>query len=111
MRPKGGHGLFTQVGIEPQRPLGAGKDTPTLSMPVMFGVGWGGFYGAGTGTVTYGSVGAAYTRPFVVGAAHWRLRVDGAAVLRDDTLRRIGSADAETHALVPLVTVSLLTAF
>ena len=77
----------------------------------MVGVGWGGFYAAGTGTVTYGSLGLAYTQPFVVGAAHWRLRVDGAAVIRDDTLRGLGSADAETDAVVPLVTISLATAF
>jgi hypothetical protein len=111
VRPKGGHGLFTQAGVEPQVALRSGDDAPTLSLPAVFGVGWGGFYEAGTGTVTYGSLGLAYAHPFVVGAAHWRLRVDGAAVIRDDTLRFLGSADAETDTIVPLVTISLATAF
>lgn len=111
VRPKGGHGLFTQAGIEPQFAVGSGDDGPTISLPAILGVGWGGFYEAGTGTVTYGSIGLAYAYPFVVGAGHWRLRIDGAAIVRDDTLRRIGSADAETSTVVPLVTIALATAF
>lgn len=111
VRPKGGHGLFTQVGIEPQFAMSTRDDRPTFSIPAVLGVGWGGFYEAGTGTVTYGSVGLAYAYPFVMGAAHWRLRIDGLAVVRDDTLRRIGSANAETSTVVPLVTIGLTTAF
>ncbi len=111
VRPKGGSGLFTQVGIEPQTALRSDDDAPTISVPVVFGVGWGGFYEPGSGTVTYGSVGLAYAHPFVVGDAHWRLRIDGAALIRDDTLRRIGSLDAEASTVVPLVTIALVTAF
>ncbi|MDP1026817.1 hypothetical protein Q5H91_06310 [Sphingomonas sp. KR1UV-12] len=108
VRPKGGGGLFTQLGIEPEL-LEAGN--ATISLPVIAGVGWHGFYAAGTGDVGYASVGLAYTYPFVMGAAHWRLRIDGAALVRDDTLRRLSTADAETATVVPLVTVSLATAF
>lgn len=111
VRPKGGHGLFTQAGIAPQFPLAHGEGAPTLSLPALVGVGWDGFYEAGTGTVTYGSLGVAYTQPFVIGAAHGQFRVDGAAVIRDDTLRRLGSADAETDTVIPLVTIAVVAAF
>lgn len=111
VRPKGGHGLFTQVGIEPQFAIGPREDGPTVSVPAVLGIGWGGFYEAGTGSVTYGSIGLAYTYPFVIGATHWRWRIDGLALVRDDTLRRIGSLDAERSAVVPLVTIGLTTAF
>ena len=105
VRPKGGHGVFTQVGIEPGFALSGGERATKLSVPLRFGVGWRGFYEAGSGDVTYGSAGLALSRPFMVGATRWRLHAEALAVVRDGTLRRLGSADAESSAVVPLVTV------
>jgi hypothetical protein len=105
VRPKGGHGVFTQIGIEPGLALSGGPRAAKLSVPLRFGVGWGGFYEAGTGDVTYGSAGLALSKPFSLGATRWRLHAEALAVVRDGTLRRLGSADAETSTVVPLVTI------
>jgi hypothetical protein len=105
VRPKGGHGVFTQIGIEPGFALSAGENAAQLSVPLRFGVGWRGFYEAGTGDVTYGSAGLALSKPVSLGATRWRLHAEALAVVRDGTLRRLGGADAETSAVVPLVTV------
>ena len=107
VRPKGDGGVFTQVSIEPEVALRSGDDAPSLSLPVIAGVGWSGFYGPGTGDVAYGSAGVAYSHPFVIGNGHWRLRAEALAVVRDPTLRRLGSLDAETSRVVPLATVAL----
>jgi len=111
VRPKGDNGVFTQVSIEPEVALRSGDAAPTLSLPVIAGVGWGGFYGAGTGDVAYGSAGVAYSHPFRLGGGHWRLRAEALAVVRDPTLRRIGSLDAETARVVPLATIALTFAY
>lgn len=110
VRPKGGTGIFTQVGIEPQLAIGAAEHAPTISLPVIAGIGWSDFYDRGTGNAGYGSVGLALTQPLTIGAVRYRLRVDAAAVVRDDVLRRLGSEDAETATIVPLVTISLVAA-
>lgn len=106
-RTQGDGGVFTQVSMSPELALGSGA---TLSFPALIGVGWGGFYQKGTGTVSYGSAGVALTRPFDAGGATWRLRAEVLAVVRDDTLRRLGTLDAETATVVPLATVSLALA-
>lgn len=111
VRPKGGHGLYTQIGIEPGMPITGGDEPARLSMPLVFGVGWRGFYQAGTGTVRYGSAGLAFSQPFTLAAAHWRLNIQALALIRDGTLRRLGRADAETDAVVPLSTVGVTLAF
>ncbi|USU10187.1 hypothetical protein NF700_08005 [Sphingomonadaceae bacterium OTU29MARTA1] len=111
IRPKGGGGVYTQIGIAPELPLGTGDDGPTLAVPVVLGAGWGGFYEAGSGTGGFGSIGLAYSHPFTVGAMRWRLRADAVGIVRDDTLRRIGGDDAESATLVPLVTLALTTTF
>lgn len=110
-RPQGGGGVFTQVSVEPEVALGGGDDAPSLSFPAILGVGWAGFYQAGTGDVAYGSGGVAYSRPFTLGSARWRLRAEALAVVRDPTLRRLGSLDAETSRVVPLVTIGLTLAY
>lgn len=107
-RTPGTGGVFTQVAIAPE--LGLGRGDATLSFPALVGVGWGGFYAAGSGDVTYGSAGVAVTQPFAAGGANWRLRGELLAVVRDDTLRRLGSLDAETATVVPLATVTLALA-
>ncbi|MCP3733432.1 hypothetical protein M9979_00845 [Sphingomonas sp. RP10(2022)] len=111
IRAKGDGGLYTQIGIAPEIALYDGDDGPTLSFPAIAGVGWGGFYDPGSGSAAYGSAGLAYSHPFTAGGAHWRLRVEGLAVVRDRTLRRLGSLDAETGVVVPLVTIGLSLAY
>ena len=110
-RPKGGGGLFTQVGIEPSVPLTQRDDGPTISFPALAGIGWDDFYEAGTGDVPYGSIGAAYSHPFEAGGAKWQFRAEALAVVRSDTLRRLGGPEAEHDTLVPLATVSLRVAY
>lgn len=110
-RPKGGGGLFTQIGIEPSVAVTARGDGPELTFPARLGIGWRGFYAPGSGDVAYGSVGAAYSHPFEAGGAKWRFRAEALAVLRDDTLRRLGGPDAERGAVVPLATVGLQIAY
>lgn len=111
MRPRGGAGLFTGVGVEPEFATTASEDGPSVSLPAKFGVGWGGFYEPGSGDVTYGSAGLAYSHPFQVGDARWRFRSELLAVVRDDALRRLGEADADRSTLVPLATVSLSVSY
>lgn len=108
---RGGTGVYTLFGIEPSFDLGSGDAPPTLSLPVRFGIGWDGFYGADTGTAAYGSIGAAYSHPFTIAGSHWKLRAQALALIRDDTVRGLGDADAEHATVVPLVTLGVTTAF
>ena len=110
-RPKGGRGLFTQVGIEPSVFLTRRDDGPTISFPTLAGIGWDDFYEAGTGDVAYGSIGAAYSHPFEAGGAKWRFRAEALAVLRSDKLRHLGGPEAEHDTVVPLATISLRLAY
>ncbi len=112
IHPQGGVGTFTRVGVTPSLPLRHGDDAPTLALPLAFGVGWGGFYQAGTGDRAYGSAGLNLAQPFRLGAAHARLQLSALALFRDDTLAHLGVADtdAETSTVVPLVTFGLTIA-
>jgi hypothetical protein len=110
-RPKGGGGLFTQIGIEPSISLTQQEDGPTISFPALAGVGWDDFYDAGSGDAPYGSIGAAYSHPFKAGGARWQFRAEALAVLRSDRLRQLGGPDAEQSTVVPMATVSLRLAY
>jgi hypothetical protein len=110
-RPKGGGGLFTQVGIEPSVPLTQRDDGPAISFPALAGIGWDDFYEAGTGDVTYASIGAAYSHPFEAGGAKWQFRAEALAVVRSDTLRHLGGPEAEHDTVVPFATVRLRLAY
>ncbi len=110
-RPKGGGGLFTQIGIEPSIAVTARANGPALTLPARIGTGWDGFYAPGTSDVAYGAIGAAYSHPFEAGGAKWRLRAEALAIVRDDTLRRLGGPAAERGTVVPLATVSLQIAY
>lgn len=110
-RPKGGGGLFTQIGVEPEFDLSEADSAATVSLPARLGVGWAGFYERGTGDVLYGSAGAAYSHPFRLGDTRWRLRAELLAVIRDEALRRLGASRATRAAVVPLATVSLTLAY
>lgn len=111
VRTRGDGGVFTQAGVAPQIALSEGDDAATIGFPLLLGVGWHGFYGPGTGDVAYASGGIAFRRPFTVAGGHWRFEAEALAVVRDATLRRLGSDDAERDAVVPLATVGLSVAF
>ncbi|WP_375420850.1 hypothetical protein [uncultured Sphingomonas sp.] len=110
-RPKGGRGLFTQIGIEPAIDLTRQDDGPALSFPALAGVGWDDFYDAGSGNAPYGSIGAAYSHPIEMAGAKWQFRAEALAVVRSDRLRRLGGPDAEHGTVVPLATISLRIAY
>ena len=107
MRPKGTHGLFTQLGIAPEIALGAGELAPTLSLPAVIGIGWGGFYDAGSGDRLYGNAGLAIGQHLRLGNLHASLRAEMLALFRDDRLRRLSGPLGETGTVVPLATLSL----
>lgn len=111
VRPKGDHGVFTQIGIEPEVDLSPGDDAMRLSLPVAAGTGWGGFYGAGSRDRTYVSAGAAIEQPFSIGAMHWSARAEALALIRDGRLAALSGPDGETGRVVPLVTFSIAAAY
>lgn len=111
IRPKGDHGLFTQIGIEPAFELTARDDATQISLPLAIGVGWNGFYGPGTRDRGFASAGLALQQPFSIGATHWSARIEGLALIRDDRLAALSGPDGETDTVVPLVTVSVSLAY
>lgn len=111
MRPKGDHGIYTQLGIEPSLPLSSREDAAKLSFPAALGVGWGGFYGGGSGSRAFGNLGVAVERPFKLGGTDWSARAEALALMRDDRLARLSGPDGETGTVVPLVTFSVSMAY
>ncbi|HEX8445951.1 MAG TPA: hypothetical protein VF649_04985 [Sphingomonas sp.] len=111
IRPKGGHGLFTQLGFEPGFDLSQRDDATRFSVPIVAGIGWHGFYGAGSRNRTYASAGAALEHPFTVGATRWSARAEALAVIRDARLAALSGPDGETARVVPLVTISVAVAY
>lgn len=111
VRPKGDGGLYTAAGIEPEFALAAGEDAPSIGIPALIGIGWGGFQGEGSGDRLFGSVGLAYSHPFAVGATRWRFRAEGLALIRDDRLRALSGPRGETGTVVPLATISVAVAY
>ena len=107
VRPKGTHGLFTQLGIAPEIALGSSDHAPILSLPAVIGIGWGGFYDAGSGDRLYGNAGLAIGQPLRLGNLHASLRAEMLALFRDDRLRRLSGPLGETGTVVPLATLSL----
>lgn len=105
VRPKGAHGLFTQVGIEPEVALGTGEHALALSLPAVIGVGWRGFYDAGSGDRLYGSAGLRISQPVRLGNLHASLRAEMLALFRDDRLRQLSGPLGETGTVVPLATL------
>ena len=110
VHPQGGGGIYTQFGVSPSLPLGSGEKAPSLGVPLLIGVGWDGFYQRGTGSLTYGSAGLSLSQPFRMGPAHAEFQASALALIRDNRLRRLGSADAETSMVVPLVQIGVSVA-
>lgn len=107
-RPKGGSGFYTQASIEPEwRIGGAGPSAPRLSLPVVVGVGWRGFYEPGSGHRVHGSAGLAWQAPLAIGSGRWSVRLEALALVRDAPLRALGGPRADHAAVVPYGTLSL----
>lgn len=111
VRPKGDHGVYTQVGIEPEFALDGSEDGPSLSFPAAIGVGWSGFYDAGSGDRLFANAGVALSKPFSVGTTKWNARAEMLALIRDDRLRRLSGPLGETGTVVPLATIGVSLAY
>ena len=111
MRPKGDGGVYTQAGAEPAVSLGEGDGAAKLSLPLALGIGWHGFYGAGSGDRVFASAGAALVKPFRLGATPGTIRWEALALHRDRRLARLSGPDGETARIVPLVTWSVSLAY
>lgn len=110
VHPAQGRGLYTQAGISPSFKLAAGKSAPSLGVPVAVGVGWNGFYQAGTGALVFGSAGLSLSQPVRLGAVPAKLQASASALIRDNGLRHLVSADGETATVVPYVQLGLTVA-
>lgn len=104
-----GKGLYTQAGLDPSFKLTPSKNGLSLGVPVSFGVGWSGFYEAGTGTLLFGAAGLSLSKPLTLGAVHAKLQASAQALIRDHRLSQLGSAgkDAETSTVVPFAQVGI----
>ena len=103
-------GVYTQAGIAPSFKLAAGKSAPSLGVPLVVGVGWNGFYQAGTGNLVFGSAGLSLSQPVQLGNVPAKLQASALALVRDNGLRRLVSADGETATVVPYVQLGLTIA-
>ena len=110
-RTRGDGGFYTILGIAPEIALSDADDATTISLPVTAGVGWHGFYAAGSGDRAYGSGGIILARPVRLGRAKATVQAEILALLRDDRLRRLDAPDGTTAALVPYATVSFAVAW
>lgn len=111
IRPRGGQGLYTQLSIEPEWKLGEANGAPSISLPVLVGIGWGGFYKAGSHTIGYRSVGLAVTQPFMVGSARASLHGEIGTLVRDRMLARLDGDDANRATVVPIGQITLSFAY
>lgn len=99
-RTRGDGGVFTLLGLSPEMRLGE----TTLSTPLVAGIGWGDFYGPGSGDRRYASAGLAVQHP-LGRVAVWRAEI--VAIARDRRLRRLDAPGGTTAPLVPLATIAL----
>ncbi|WP_440977775.1 hypothetical protein ACQHGV_08005 [Sphingomonas pseudosanguinis] len=110
-RTQGDGGLYTIAGIAPSFALTRREDGPTLAIPVMGGIGWGGFYGPGTGDRAYASGGLTLAQPVRLAGSTATLQAEVLALVRDDRLRRLDAPDGSTAAVIPYATLSLVMAW
>lgn len=106
-RTQGQGGLYTIIGVAPSFELSAREDGSTLGVPLTLGVGWGGFYEAGSGDRAYGSAGLTLAQPIRFGRTAATLQAELLALVRDDRLRLLDAGGGTTAAVVPYGTVSL----
>ncbi|TVV72125.1 hypothetical protein [Sphingomonas solaris] len=106
VRPRGANGIYTIAGVAPETTFGDGENAPTLSLPVTVGVGWGGFYGPGSGSRTYASGGLSLSQPVAFARAKASISAELLALVRDDGLRRLDAPNGTTATVVPLGTLT-----
>lgn len=106
-RTKGEGGVYTILGIAPSVALSDGEDATTLGLPVTVGIGWHGFYAAGSGDRIYGSGGVTLDRPLRLGGIRATLQAAMLGLIRDDRLRRLDSPGGTTASIVPHATLSV----
>lgn len=111
VQPRGGDGVYTQAGIEPEFELRSGDNGPKLHLPLRVGIGWDDFYDEGAGTAVFGSAGAAVSVPFDVGSTRWTFRGEAVAQIRDDRLRQLGGPQADRETIVPVIRIGLTAAY
>lgn len=110
-RTQGPGGVYTIAGIAPSFDLTDREDGPTLSVPVTVGIGWHGFYAAGSGDRLYGNGGITLAQPLRIGGAAATLQAEVLALVRDDRLRRLDAPGGTTATVVPYATLSLALAW
>jgi hypothetical protein len=93
-------GTLASFSIRPKFPIG-GKNGLQLFMPVEVGTGWDDYYGPGTGSNGYGSVGVTVSVPF--GSKQygvWNVTAGADAIYRNDTIAAVGGPRADHDNLV-----------
>jgi hypothetical protein len=110
-RTQGDGGFYTIAGIAPSFDLSDRDDGLTLRLPATIGVGWRGFYAAGSGNRVYGSGGLSLAQPVRLGGIRATLQADLLALIRDDRLRRLDAPDGTIAAIVPHATLSMMLAW
>ena len=110
-RTRGDGGFYTIAAVSPSVALSSREDGPELGLPVTVGVGWSGFYRAGSGSRVYGSGGVTVAQPVTFGAAKATLQAEVLALVRDDRLRMLDAPGGTTATVVPYATVSLSVAW
>ena len=107
-RPKGGSGFYTQASLEPEWRVDVTGAESRLSLPVVVGVGWKGFYEPGSRQRVFGSAGLALETPLPLGdGRRWAIRLETVALVRDAQLRALGGPRADHATVVPYATLSL----
>ncbi|MET0269625.1 MAG: hypothetical protein ABW173_04265 [Sphingomonas sp.] len=110
-RTQGPGGFYTIAGIAPELALSAREDGPSLSLPLLAGVGWGGFYGTGSGDRAYASGGVSIAQPLRLGERRAALQFELLALARDTALRRRDAPAGTTATIIPYATLSLSMAW
>lgn len=110
-RTRGDGGLFTILGVAPSFDLSGREDGPTLGVPLSLGIGWGGFYDAGSWNRVYGSGGITVSQPLRLGGGSATVRAELLALVRDDRLRRLDAPGGSTARVIPYATVAVAVAW
>ncbi|MEH3106893.1 MAG: hypothetical protein PGN09_06280 [Sphingomonas fennica] len=105
-RTRGDGGVYTIAGLSPEWTLAQGEDAATIALPIAVGIGWGGFYAAGSGDRAYGSAGLSLARPIRVAGARATIQAEILALVRDARLARLDAPEGRTDRVVPLATLS-----
>ena len=104
-----GRGQYTLATIAPDLPLDLGRTR--LTLPAELGIGWGGFYHAGSGNRLFGDVGLQASRPIEIGGVRLHAQARIVALIRDNRLRRLSAPYGETSTVVPLAMIGLSYAY